>query len=167
MAELYSITGLFHERFPGTSPWGGHFIRGKGSDKREIEGMLIDIYGPSNISGSMDEEKKRMAMLQNRNHEDRPWGWFERFTNDEPSTVKILRVEEGKRLSLQRHRKRSEWWRVIEGVGIARVDEREWEVRVGDEVERDCSQQGSGSEPGHHADHPPWHCDPAHQQPRQ
>jgi len=44
----------------------------------------------------------------------RPWGWFERLTQDEASTVKILTVEPGHRLSLQRHACRDELWTIIE-----------------------------------------------------
>jgi|SRR3989344_4446811 len=53
MSELYSITGLFHQDFPGIIPWGGYFI--KENDGGEcIEGKLIDIYGGSTINGKMD-----------------------------------------------------------------------------------------------------------------
>lgn len=76
-----------------------------------------------------------MSMLPHRFHEDRPWGSFDRFTSNEPSTVKIVRVSAGKRLSLQRHAKRAEFWRVIEGSGTATVEGAERAVTVGDEVE--------------------------------
>jgi mannose-1-phosphate guanylyltransferase len=76
-----------------------------------------------------------MSMLPHRYHEDRPWGSFDQFTKNEPSTVKIVRVAAGKRLSLQRHTKRAEFWRVIEGSGTARSGDDEREVTVGDEIE--------------------------------
>ncbi len=76
-----------------------------------------------------------MALLHHRAREERPWGSFERFTEGEPSTVKILRVAEGKRLSLQLHRRRSEFWRVIAGSGIVTVGEEERPARAGDEFE--------------------------------
>jgi len=53
MAELHSIVGIFHEDFPGISPWGGHLIK---QDNSEIEGMLIDLYGPSCINGRMGKD---------------------------------------------------------------------------------------------------------------
>lgn len=76
-----------------------------------------------------------MSLLPHRYHEDRPWGSFDQFTKNEPSTVKIVRVAANARLSLQRHEKRSEFWRVIEGSGIARSGDTEREVTVGDEIE--------------------------------
>ena len=40
---------------------------------------------------------------------------FERFTANEASTVKLLYLEENRRLSLQYHNNRSEFWKVIKG----------------------------------------------------
>src|ERR1044071_8881717 len=47
--------------------------------------------------------------------EERPWGKFERFTLNEPSTVKLVYVQSGRRLSLQYHKNRSEFWKVVKG----------------------------------------------------
>ena len=46
---------------------------------------------------------------------DRPWGHFEQFATNEQVTVKIITVEPGQRLSLQRHERRSELWTIIDG----------------------------------------------------
>ncbi|HVW71578.1 MAG TPA: phosphomannose isomerase type II C-terminal cupin domain [Candidatus Paceibacterota bacterium] len=75
-----------------------------------------------------------MNPLSHREHEDRPWGSFDRFTLNEQSTVKIVRVDAGMRLSLQKHKHRSEFWRVIEGMGTAIVDQQERVIVPGDEV---------------------------------
>lgn len=66
--------------------------------------------------------------------EERPWGSFEQFTKQEASTVKILHVAAGKRFSLQRHKEREEFWRVIEGSGTLVVGDETREVSVGDEA---------------------------------
>lgn len=76
-----------------------------------------------------------MSLLSNHTTEDRPWGSFEEFTRNEASTVKILRLSPGKRFSLQKHEHRSEWWRVIEGNGLAQVGDEERSVTVGDTLE--------------------------------
>ena len=47
--------------------------------------------------------------------EKRPWGKFERFTLNEPCTVKLVYVDGDKRLSLQYHNNRSEFWKVVKG----------------------------------------------------
>lgn len=74
-------------------------------------------------------------MLENHYKEDRPWGSFERFTANEPATVKILHVESGKRFSLQKHAHRAEYWRVIEGSGRATSGDNVRDVIVGDTIE--------------------------------
>ncbi len=65
--------------------------------------------------------------------ENRPWGHFRRFTNNTPSTVKIITVNPNEELSLQSHTKRSEFWRVISGNGAWEVDNSTHDLNVGDE----------------------------------
>ncbi len=55
--------------------------------------------------------------------ETRPWGNFERFTENESSTVKIITVEAGEAFSLQSHTHRSEFWYVLDGQGSITVGE--------------------------------------------
>ncbi len=45
----------------------------------------------------------------------RPWGSFTRFTNNEPSTVKLLYIKKGEEFSLQYHTHREEFWKIISG----------------------------------------------------
>jgi mannose-6-phosphate isomerase-like protein (cupin superfamily) len=59
--------------------------------------------------------------------EERPWGEFRQFTAGESSTVKLIRVKAGERLSLQYHERRSEFWAVLFG---------QPEVTIGDQVVR-------------------------------
>jgi mannose-6-phosphate isomerase len=40
----------------------------------------------------------------------KPWGNFKQYTLNEPSTVKIITVKPGQRLSKQSHRMRDELW---------------------------------------------------------
>lgn len=47
--------------------------------------------------------------------EKRPWGRFERFALNEQCTVKLVYLDGDKRLSLQFHNNRSEFWKVIIG----------------------------------------------------
>ena len=76
-----------------------------------------------------------MSLLHSRYREDRPWGSFDRFLANETSTVKYLHVLPGHRLSLQKHALRSEWWKVVEGSGIARIDGVEHKLSPGTELE--------------------------------
>lgn len=76
-----------------------------------------------------------MTMLQNRDHEDRPWGSFDRLTLEEGTTIKFLDVLPGKRLSDQRHERRDEVWIVLEGSGSVILDGEERVLLKGDELE--------------------------------
>ena len=64
---------------------------------------------------------------------ERPWGYFERFTNNIPSTVKIIFVNPNEVLSLQSHSKRSEFWRVIRGNGYFEINDEKKNVGIGSE----------------------------------
>ena len=44
----------------------------------------------------------------------RPWGWYEDLLNSPGYKVKRLLIRSGKKLSLQRHRHRSESWTVVD-----------------------------------------------------
>ncbi|GAA2595482.1 phosphomannose isomerase type II C-terminal cupin domain [Actinomadura fulvescens] len=66
--------------------------------------------------------------------DQRPWGRFERFTLNEPSTVKIIHVEPGQRLSLQRHRDRDELWVALDPGAVFEVAGRRILPEVGDRV---------------------------------
>jgi mannose-6-phosphate isomerase-like protein (cupin superfamily) len=52
----------------------------------------------------------------------RPWGWFETLASGPGYLVKRLRIEADRRLSLQRHRHRSEHWVVVAGEGVIESD---------------------------------------------
>ncbi len=66
--------------------------------------------------------------------EERPWGGFERIVENQTATVKILRVDAGKRFSLQKHTKREEFWRVIEGSGTIQVGDTHLDATIGTEA---------------------------------
>ncbi len=76
-----------------------------------------------------------MNLLTHHLTEERPWGSFEQFTLNEQSTVKILRIAPHSRLSLQRHKIRSEYWQVIQGYGVAQSGDEIRDVRIGDEIQ--------------------------------
>jgi len=63
----------------------------------------------------------------------RPWGEFEEFSKNIPQTVKIIIIEEGQKLSLQYHSKRSEFWKVISGSPQLTIDAVVMDTKPGDE----------------------------------
>lgn len=66
--------------------------------------------------------------------ENRPWGRFDQYSHDETTTVKVITVEPGQRLSLQRHSHRSEYWIVLDGPVDVTVGEDTWTAQTGDKV---------------------------------
>jgi mannose-6-phosphate isomerase-like protein (cupin superfamily) len=53
--------------------------------------------------------------------EKRPWGEFVEFVRNTPTTVKIITINPGEALSLQKHKNRDEFWRVISGMGTITI----------------------------------------------
>ena len=66
--------------------------------------------------------------------DERPWGRWEEYLNEPGYRVKRIIVNPGRRLSLQRHEERSEYWVVVSGTGLATVDGEELHVGPGDAV---------------------------------
>ena len=52
---------------------------------------------------------------------ERPWGYYLVLIEDEHYKVKQFVVQPGKRLSLQKHLKRSEHWQVVRGKALVTV----------------------------------------------
>ena len=65
--------------------------------------------------------------------EERPWGNFERFCQNEKATVKILHVNPHEAFSLQFHHNRDEFWKVIEGTGNILIGNETRTGKKGDE----------------------------------
>src|SRR5688572_9279672 len=64
----------------------------------------------------------------------RPWGQFTQYCLNEPVTVKIITVEAGSELSLQRHRRRSELWIALDPTLQVEIDGRAWRPAVDEQV---------------------------------
>ena len=81
-------------------------------------------------------------------NESRPWGTFEQFTLNEPTTVKTISVHAGKKLSLQTHKNRDEFWLIIGGSGLVTVGDNVTRARVGDQffVPRDTPHRAEGGD---------------------
>ena len=83
--------------------------------------------------------------------ERRPWGSFEVLAAAADHQVKRVTVDPGKRLSLQRHQRRSEHWHMISGQAMVSVDGQEVALGPGDSVNIHCGAahrvQNSGELP--------------------
>ena len=62
---------------------------------------------------------------------ERPWGRYVVLCDEADFKTKVITVLPGKRLSYQRHARRSEHWFVVRGTGTVTLDGRPVEVRAG------------------------------------
>lgn len=65
----------------------------------------------------------------------RPWGFFEVLSDRPDHKVKRITVYPGKRLSYQRHGRRSEHWHIVAGKAIVTLDGSELHLGPGDSVD--------------------------------
>ena len=84
----------------------------------------------------MGEGKQDQKLPSDPNVEDhRPWGYY-RVLSDEPDhKVKRIVVYPGKRLSLQRHQRRSEHWFFIQGGALVTRNDEVIEATTGDALD--------------------------------
>ena len=66
--------------------------------------------------------------------EERPWGRFFVIHNENNYKLKRIEVDPGGRLSYQYHKKRSEAWTIVEGVGKITLDNKVQEYIQGQTV---------------------------------
>jgi mannose-6-phosphate isomerase len=64
----------------------------------------------------------------------RPWGKFRRFPHEDASSIKIITVEPGGRLSLQYHEGRAEFWVVLDAGLEVTVGDRVWQAAPNEEI---------------------------------
>lgn len=65
----------------------------------------------------MPAPKTKRAAAGPNATEERPWGRFKVLDQGSDYKVKRIEVSPGKRLSFQKHAKRSEHWMIVEGTG--------------------------------------------------
>ena len=65
----------------------------------------------------------------------RPWGYYRVLADDETLKVKKIVVHPGKRLSLQRHRKRDEHWFVVAGQAVVTLDDKQIALSGGQAID--------------------------------
>ena len=78
----------------------------------------------------------------------RPWGYYEVLAELEDCKVKRIVVYPGKRLSLQRHFRRSEQWTVVSGSAIVTRGDEEIFLSTGESVHIPVGARHRVSNPG-------------------
>jgi mannose-6-phosphate isomerase len=74
--------------------------------------------------------------IEKKTQEDhRPWGFYIVLSDGSDHKVKRIVVYPGKRLSLQRHRRRSEHWHMVSGEALVTLDDKEIRLKKGESVD--------------------------------
>ncbi len=65
----------------------------------------------------------------------RPWGYYEILSDMDDHKVKRITVYPGKRLSLQRHKRRAEHWHCVRGSGMVTLNDAKVPLETGVSVD--------------------------------
>ena len=84
-----------------------------------------------NVSPYLDANQDRNVP---KTIEQRPWGRFECFTKNAPCTVKLIYLDGDKRLSLQYHKYRDEFWNVVTGPVQVQLEDKTKMLMTGDTI---------------------------------
>ena len=69
------------------------------------------------------------------NTDHRPWGFYTVLSDEPDHKVKRIVVYPGKRLSLQRHRHRSEHWHMVNGKALVTLNDKQIPLKKGESVD--------------------------------
>jgi len=72
---------------------------------------------------------------QTKREDHRPWGYYTVLSDEPYHKVKRIVVYPGKRLSLQKHRRRAEHWTMVDGEGLVTLDGKQVRLRKGDSID--------------------------------
>ncbi len=70
-------------------------------------------------------------IARTKREDHRPWGYYTVLSDEPDHKVKRIHVYAGKRLSLQKHRRRAEHWTIVYGKGVATLDGKEIRLKKG------------------------------------
>ncbi len=83
----------------------------------------------------VDDYMKVYRKILDQRENYRPWGFYEVLSDERDHKLKRITVYPGKRLSLQRHRRRSEHWYIVQGSAVVTLDDREINLEGGSSVD--------------------------------
>ena len=74
--------------------------------------------------------------VEKKSQEDhRPWGFYIVLSDEPDHKVKRILVYPGKRLSLQRHRRRSEHWHMVNGEALVTLNDKEIRLKKSESID--------------------------------
>jgi glycosyltransferase involved in cell wall biosynthesis len=103
-------------------------------DRRQCSEWARERFGAQRMA---DEYLKVYEQIigQTRREDHRPWGFYEILSDEPDHKVKRITVFPGRRLSYQRHSRRSEHWYVVDGTAVVTRNGEEIELKTGGAVD--------------------------------
>ena len=102
----------------------------------ELNAGWSDLGSWSALSALQRDPSSSMTLYSEGSYDraEKPWGYFETLMETNTSKVKLLCVLPGERLSLQKHKHRSETWYVVHGIAKVTKDKERFTMETGDSV---------------------------------
>ena len=102
----------------------------------ELNAGWSDLGSWSALSALQRDPSSSMTLYSEGSYDrvEKPWGYFETLMETNTSKVKLLYVLPGERLSLQKHKHRSETWYVVHGTAKVTKDKERFTMETGDSV---------------------------------
>ena len=94
----------------------------KSISRKECRSHVEDRFTADRMVNDYMEVYRKI--LDQREHY-RPWGFYDVLSDEPDHKLKRITVYPGQRLSLQRHRRRSEHWYIVQGKAVVTLDDRE------------------------------------------
>ena len=102
----------------------------------ELDAGWSDLGSWSALGALQRDPGSDMTLYEEGSYDraEKPWGYYETLLETDTSKVKLLYVLPGEKLSLQKHKFRSETWYVIHGVARVTKDQERFTMQTGDSV---------------------------------
>ena len=91
--------------------------------------LKFGIGGIHKLESSSNLTKNHLSETEHR-----PWGKFHIIAKGEGYQIKEINVKPGKKQSLQRHKNRSEYWQVIDGIGMVYLEDSKFKLEKNDNI---------------------------------
>lgn len=106
--------------------------RVKSINRKECRTHVEDRFTAGRM---VDDYMKVYRKILEQRENYRPWGFYEVLADEPDHKLKRITVFPGKRLSLQRHRRRSEHWYIVQGGAVVTLDDRKISLEAGSSVD--------------------------------
>lgn len=104
-------------------------------DDNDLLMIFDNSIANQELKSFFKNSKSKFPNLHHFNHIDyRPWGMFKVLVDSELYKIKYIEVLPGKKLSLQKHKHRSEHWTILEGQPCVTLGSNKFDLNVNDHI---------------------------------